>query len=55
MAQNMQERDGRFQLRIKHKLLDRPYFSTFDSEAEAAAYRDTLKSYLKRGIVPRGI
>ena len=55
MAQNIQERDGRFQLRIKHKLLDRPYFSTFDTEVEAEEYRDTLKSYLKRGIVPRGI
>jgi len=55
MAQNIQERDGRFQLRIKHRLLDRPYFSTFDSEKEAIEYRDTLKSWLKRGIVPRGI
>lgn len=55
MAQNIQERDGRYQLRIKHKLLGRPYFSTFDSEKEAEEYRDTLKSYLKRGIVPRGI
>jgi integrase len=55
MAQNIQERDGRFQLRIKHKLLGRPYFSTFESEKEAVEYRDTLKAYLKRGIVPRGI
>ncbi len=55
MAQNIQERDGRYQLRIKHKLLDRPYFSTFETEAEAVEYRDTLKSYLKRGMVPRGI
>lgn len=54
MAQNIQERDGRFQLRIKHKLLDCPYFFTFDTEAEAEAeeYRDTLKSYLKHGIQP---
>jgi integrase len=55
MAQNIQERDGRFQLRIKHKLLDRPYFSTFDSEKDAEEYRDNLKAYLRRGIVPRGI
>ncbi|WPG35284.1 tyrosine-type recombinase/integrase [Variovorax sp. EBFNA2] len=55
MAQNIQERDGRFQLRIKHKLLERPYFSTFESEQAAITYRDTLKSYLRRGMVPQGL
>lgn len=47
MAQNIQAGDGRYRLRIEHKRLDRHNFSTFETEAEAVEYRDTLKSYLR--------
>lgn len=40
---------------MKHKLSSKPYFSTFDTEEEAVEYRETLKSWLARGIVPLGI
>lgn len=47
------ERNGRHQLRIKSKLLSKPYFSTFDTLEKAEEYRDVLMSWLKRGIVPQ--
>lgn len=49
----IQQRDGRFQLRVKHKLLPKPFFSTFDTHAEAEAYGDRLVLLLKSGIVPQ--
>ena len=52
MAVNIQQRGGRFQVRVRHALLPKPFFSTFDSEAEAAAYGAQLEALLARGIVP---
>lgn len=52
MAVNIQQRGGRFQMRVRHALLPKPFFSTFDSEAEAAAYGAQLEALLARGIVP---
>ena len=52
MAINIQQRGKRYQLRLKHALLPKPFFSTFDTEAEAAAYGAQLESLLARGVVP---
>ena len=53
MAVNVQPRGAKFQLRVKHKLLLKPYFSTFDNEPDARSYGDQLESLLARGIVPQ--
>lgn len=50
---SIQQRGERFQLRVKHRLLPRPFFFTFDTEGEARAYGDQLESLLHRGIVPQ--
>ena len=52
MAANIQQRSGKFQLRVKHALLPRPFFFTFQTEPEAEAYRDQLLALLARGFVP---
>lgn len=52
MSFNVQQRGKRFQLRVKHALLHKPFFFTFDSHDEAAAYGEVLDSVLSRGIVP---
>lgn len=44
--------NGTFQLRITNKLLDRPFYSTFESREEALAYGNHLEGLLKQGIVP---
>jgi integrase len=52
MPVNVQPRNGRYQLRVIHKLLPKPYFDTFDSDAEARAYGEQLDTLLDRGIIP---
>lgn len=49
---SIQPRGSKWQLRVKHALLPKPFFSTFDNEAEARAYGDQLEALLSRGIVP---
>ena len=49
---SIQSRGDRWQLRVVHKLLPKPFFSTFTDEAEARAYGSQLESLLERGIVP---
>jgi integrase len=49
---SIQPRGSRWQLRVVHKLLPKPFFSTFDSEAEAKTYGATLEGLLDRGMVP---
>ena len=49
---SIQSRGDRWQLRVVHKLLPKPFFSTFVDEAEARAYGAQLESLLERGIVP---
>lgn len=49
---SIQQRGSRWQLRVPHKLLPKPYFHTFDDEAEARSYGAQLESLLDRGIVP---
>jgi integrase len=52
MAISVQERGGRHQLRVTHKLLPRPFFHTFETADEARAYGRQLHSLLERGVVP---
>ena len=49
---SIQPRAGRWQLRVVHHLLPKPFFSTFADEAEARAYGAQLEAQLDRGIVP---
>jgi len=52
MSVNVQPRNGRFQLRVIHKLLPKPYFDTWDSAEDARQYGDQLHDLLDRGIIP---
>lgn len=53
MAVNVQIRpNGKAQLRVTHKLLQRPFFFTFETEAEAQTYGAQLHAMLKSGVVP---
>lgn len=47
-----QERGGRWQLRVRHRLLPKPFFHTFETEGEARAYGEQLEALLARGVVP---
>jgi integrase len=49
---SIQNRAGKWQLRVVHKLLPKPFFDTFSDEAEARAYGVQLETLLDRGIVP---
>lgn len=52
---SIQERNGKFQIRVKNKLLPRPYFFTFDTLAEAKAYAGQAEALLAAGVVPQGM
>lgn len=52
---NIQKRGRRYQLRIIHKLLPRPFFHSFDTWEEASAYGTQLESILARGVVPQDL
>lgn len=52
MAMNVQQRGAKFQLRVKHALLPKPFFFTFDTEDEATSYGTQLEAVLARGVVP---
>lgn len=49
---SIQPRGSKFQLRVKHALLAKPFFWTFSTREEAAAYGANLEAMLDRGIVP---
>ncbi|WP_454731878.1 MULTISPECIES: site-specific integrase [Cupriavidus] len=46
-------RGAKFELRVKHKLLPRPYTATFETEAEAREYGNQLEAMLAQGLIPR--
>lgn len=46
-------RAGKFELRVKHKLLPKPYTSTFETEEKAWDYGNALEAMLSRGIIPQ--
>ena len=50
---SIQQRGNKHQLRVKHKLLPKPFFFTFDTEAEAKTYGEQLEALLSRGIPPQ--
>lgn len=52
MSISVQQRGQRWQLRVRDKLLPRPFFFSFSSEAEARDYGQQLKRMLRAGIVP---
>ena len=52
MAVNVQNRAGKFQLRVTHKLLPRAFFFTFPTYNEANSYGEQLAALLARGVVP---
>lgn len=49
------ERNGRHQLRVKHRLLPKPYFATFETREEAEQYGEQLEHLLASGIVPAAL
>ncbi|MBK6471317.1 MAG: site-specific integrase [Betaproteobacteria bacterium] len=46
------QRGARWQIRIKHKLLPKPFFYTFEDEAAARSYAHQMEAALAAGIVP---
>lgn len=52
MAFVRKTKSGKYELRIRSKLLPKDVYLTFDDEAEAHAYGDQAKSLLADGIVP---
>lgn len=53
MAINVQQRGSRFQLRVTHRNLPKPFFFTFDTHVEAQDYGDRLHALLEQGFVPQ--
>ena len=53
MAITITKRGARHQLRVKHKLLPKPFYFTFDSDVEADNYGQQLEALLRRGVVPQ--
>lgn len=49
------ERAGKFQLRVKNRLLPKPFFFTFDTYERAQTYGQQLEALLDRGIVPQDL
>lgn len=52
MSHHVRPRGARFELRVKHKLLPRPFYATFATEADANSYGEQLDAMLSRGVVP---
>jgi hypothetical protein len=49
----VRERNGRFELRVKHKLLPKIFTATFTDESAAKAYGEQLELLLASGRVPQ--
>lgn len=52
MSHHSRPRGARWELRVKHRLLPRPFYATFASQAEADSYGQQLDAMLDRGVVP---
>ena len=50
---SIQPRGNAYQLRVKHKLLPKPFFATFDTREAAQAYGDQMEALLASGVVPQ--
>jgi integrase len=46
---------GNAQVRVTHRLLGKPYYATFDTPEQAAAYGEHLDRLLAQGIVPAAL
>lgn len=55
MASVRQTPGGKWELTVKHKLLAKRVYLTFDTEGEAQTYGDQVQGLLKAGIVPAGL
>lgn len=53
MSISVQARGDKHQLRVKHALLPKPYFRTFDTDTEATNYGQQLRALLDQGVVPQ--
>lgn len=52
MSHHVRPRGKRWELRVKHALLPRAFYSTFETEIGANSYGEQLDAMLDRGIVP---
>ena len=52
MPHFVRPRGASFELRVKHKLLPRPFYATFPSEDEADSYGQKLDAMLDAGVLP---
>ncbi len=52
MSHHVRPRGARFELRVKHKLLPRPFYATFPTHAEADSYGQQLDAMLDAGVLP---
>lgn len=52
MASIRKRSNGTFELRVVHRNLEKPYYTTHDSEVDAERYAAKLKEALDRGQVP---
>jgi integrase len=52
---NKRYRSGRWYFRVKHRLLDRPLYVSFDDEARGEDYVTRLESMLDAGVVPKAV
>jgi integrase len=52
---NKRFRSGKFYYRIKHRLLERPLYLSFDSEAHGDDYVARLELLLANGVVPKSV
>ena len=52
MAHHVRPRGRRFELRVKHRLLPKPFYASFDDEAAARNYGAQLDAMLDRGVLP---
>jgi integrase len=48
-------KSGSYELRIKHKLLPRPFFATYSTEHEAREFGEQAERFLARGVIPEGL
>lgn len=44
-----------YELRVKHKLLPKPFYSSFNTQAEATNYGIQLEALLAQGLVPKDL
>jgi integrase len=52
---NKRYRSGRFYYRVKHRLLERPLYLSFDDEARGDDYVARLTSMLDSGVIPKEV